>query len=337
MYAPAGRYTSRMSTPTVFADAWILTGCTGAGKSSAALELAEAVGAEIVALDSMTVYRGMDIGTAKPTREERERIPHHLIDVLDPWERGDVAWWLRAAEAACAGIVARGKRPLFVGGTPFYLKALTAGLFAAPPADAELRRTLEAEAVDDAGKKSLHDRLAAVDAKTALRLHPNDVRRVVRALEIFTLTGRPISGQQTEWNQPNFGGEAAKSAAALPVVCLDWPRDILNARIDARIDAMLAAGWPAEAEGLLNLSHPVGPEAGQALGYKVLWSVLRGEMTLAAARVLIQTQSKQFAKRQRTWFRSLLNLRTLHVDAMPTLEVLRNAFAGEPTVQPPGE
>lgn len=315
-----------MTIPAVFADAWILTGCTGSGKSAAALDLAEAVGAEIVALDSMTVYRGMDIGTAKPSLAERSRIPHHLIDVLDPWERGDVAWWLREAEAACASIVARGRRPLFVGGTPFYLKALTAGLFSAPPADPELRKALELEATDEAGKQALHARLAAVDPKTAARLHVNDIRRVIRALEVFTLTGVPISAQQTDWKNPHFGGDAAPAPASLPIVLLDWPRDVLNARIDARVDSMLESGWPAEAEALLHLPKPIGPEAGQALGYKALWAVARGEMTLADARLLIQTQTKQFAKRQRTWFRSLPNLRILGMADAPSVDKLLSEF-----------
>src|SRR6476661_495553 len=175
---------------TAFDNALILTGPTACGKTALALELAERIGAEIVALDSMTVYRGMDIGTAKPTPGERARVPHHLIDVLDPWESLTVAWWLERAAGACRDITTRGKRPLFVGGTPFYLKALLHGLFPGPPGNEELRRELEAEAERD-GKAKLHAKLAAVDPKTATRLHPNDVRRVVRALEVYQLTGRP--------------------------------------------------------------------------------------------------------------------------------------------------
>ena len=152
-----------------FESALILTGPTACGKTALALDLAERIGAEIVAMDSMTCYRGMDIGTAKPTLEERTRVPHHLIDALDPWESATVAWWLQQAEAACADIVRRGKRPLFVGGTPFYLKSLLHGLFPGPPGDPELRKQLEAEAERD-GKDALHTKLGEVDAKTAARL-----------------------------------------------------------------------------------------------------------------------------------------------------------------------
>src|SRR5207302_2941229 len=138
------------------------------------------------------------LGTAKPAAAERARVPHHLIDVLDPWESGTVAWWLRRAAEACRDIAARGKRPLFVGGTPFYLKALLHGLFEGPPGDDQLRRQLEEEA-ERGGREQLHARLAAVDPKTAARLHPNDLRRVVRALEVHELTGRPISDWQQQW------------------------------------------------------------------------------------------------------------------------------------------
>src|SRR5262249_6980787 len=161
-----------------FADALILTGPTACGKTALALEIADRLGAEIVGMDSMTLYRGMDVGTAKPTFEERARAAHHLIDVLDPWESGTVASWLDPA--------ARGKRPVSVGGTAFSLKSLLHGLFDGPPGDERVRRELEAEAARE-GNEALHGQLTAVDPKTASRLHPNDVRRVVRALEVYRL------------------------------------------------------------------------------------------------------------------------------------------------------
>src|SRR5262245_11585820 len=228
-----------------FDNALILTGPTACGKTALALDLAERIGAEIIALDSMTVYRGMDVGTAKPTPAERARVPHHLIDVLDPWESLTVAWWLDRAAEACRDIAARGKRPLFVGGTPFYLKALLHGLFPGPPADAELRHALEAEAARD-GNAALHTRLAAVDPKTAARLHPNDVRRVVRALEVHALTGKPISDWQQNWDTDSFAGSDAPQAAKIPGVVLELPREVLYDRINRRVDVMLAAGWLCE-------------------------------------------------------------------------------------------
>ena len=252
--------------PSAFADALVLTGPTGAGKTAVALDLADRLGCEVVALDSMTVYRGLDVGTAKPTPAERDRVRHHLIDVLDPWESAHVAWWLDAAAAACAEVRERGKRPLFVGGTPFYLKALLHGLSDAP----------------------------------------NDVRRVVRALEVFELAGRPISAFQQTWDTPSFAGPAAPPPANLPCVVLEWPRDELYRRIDARVSAMLAAGWLDEVRRLRELPRPVGKEASQALGYRELHAFLSGtgpgwDDTVS----LIRTRTRQFAKRQLTWFRHL--------------------------------
>jgi len=307
----------------------ILTGPTACGKSALALELAERVGGEIVAMDSMTVYRGMDIGTAKPSAADRARVPHRLLDAFDPWESATVAWWLAAAEAACTEIAARGRRAIFVGGTPFYLKSLLHGLFPGPPADVELRARLEAEAERD-GKDQLHARLAAVDAKTAARLHPNDVRRVVRALEVFELTGRPISGWQTTWDTASFAGDSpAAKPAAIPAVKLELPREELYRRIDSRVRAMLDAGWLEEARLLHTLPRPVSREAGQALGYRELFEHLDGRRTWEETVTLIQTHTRQFAKRQLTWFRHLPNCTPVPADAPDAAEqVLRAWGAG---------
>ena len=300
-----------------FNQALILTGPTACGKSALALELAERVGAEVVALDSMTVYRGMDVGTAKPTPAERGRVPHHLIDVLDPWESLTVAWWLGRAEEACRDVAARGKRPLFVGGTPFYLKALLHGLFPGPPADEDLRRALEAEAERD-GLAALHARLAAVDPKTAARLHPNDVRRVVRALEVYELTGKPISAWQQTWDTPAFAESpaAAPPPVAIPAVVLELPRDVLYDRINRRVDAMLAAGWLEEVRRLRELPRPLSREARQALGYRELLAHLDGTGPAWPETVeLFRTHTRQFAKRQQTWFRHLPTLAPVVAEA----------------------
>ena len=298
-----------------FADALILTGPTACGKTALALDLADHLGAEIISMDSMTLYRGMDVGTAKPTAEERGRAPHHLVDVLDPWESGTVAWWLDRAAEACRDIAARGKRPLFVGGTPFYLKTLLHGLFEGPPGDPALRRVLEAEAERD-GKDELHARLAAVDPKTASRLHPNDVRRVVRALEVHRLTGRPISAWQQTWDTAAFAASDAPPPAAIPAVVLELPREVLYDRINRRVGAMLAAGWLDEVRRLRELPRPPGREASQALGYRELFAYLAGTGgTLDATADLIRTHTRQFAKRQLTWFRHLPALRPVPADA----------------------
>lgn len=316
---------------TEFTDALILTGPTGSGKSALALALAERIDAEILAMDSMTLYRGLDIGTAKPTVQDRRRVPHHLIDVLEPWESASVAWWLQRAAVACREIRGRGKRPLFVGGTPFYLKALRYGLFPAPPADAALRRRLEAEAATQ-GHSALHERLAAVDPKAAARLHPNDVRRIVRALEVYELTGRPISSFQQTWDTPGFAdsGVAVPPLADIPCVVLDLPREELYERINRRVEAMLAAGWLEEARRLRELPRPLSREAAQALGYKELFAYLAGSGTGWDETVrLIQTRTRQFAKRQLTWFRHLAGCRSVLAGQADTAREVLTAWGIE--------
>jgi len=292
-------------TPASFADALILTGPTGSGKTALALDLAERFNAEIVSADSMTVYRRMDIGTAKPTAADLARVRHHLVSVLDPWESANVAWWLAAADAACRDIRSRGKRPLIVGGTPFFLKAVMCGLFDGPPSDPAVRARLEAGA--EADRDAAHERLRRCDPRTAARLHVNDTRRVARALEVFELTGTPISALQQTWNSPTFAvpGEERPSPVAIPCAILDWLRPELYARIDRRVEAMVAAGWLDEVRESLALPHPLSREASQALGYRELAAVLRGEATLPEAVSRIQTRTRQFAKRQLTWFRGL--------------------------------
>src|SRR5579875_491565 len=267
-----------------YPQALILTGPTGSGKSRLALDLAERLDAEIISMDSMALYRRMDIGTAKPTQEDRRRVPHHLLDVLEPWESASVAWWLARARECCRDIVQRGKRPLFVGGTPLYLKALLYGLFEGPPADETIRRRLSVEAAAT-GAAALHARLAAVDPVSAGRLHPNDVRRVIRALEVWELTGRPISAWQTQWYDPVIG-QRAVAELNMPAVrhrclCLDLPRSELYARINARVERMIAEGLIEEVRALRQLEHPLSREAAQALGYKEMFAYLEGRADLA--------------------------------------------------------
>jgi tRNA dimethylallyltransferase len=320
----------------MFLDAFprvlILTGPTGSGKSRLAIDLAERLDAEIVSMDSMALYRRMDVGTAKPSADERRRVPHHLLDVLDPWESASVAWWLERAIACCHDISARGKRPLIVGGTPLYLKALLCGLFDGPPADETLRRRLSEEA-STLGGPSLHARLAAIDPVSAARLHPNDLRRVIRALEVWELTGRPISTWQTQWRPSQESGVRnqesgirSQESGAFPLtpdsclltpeaerltpaaercLCLDLPRVELYARIDARVERMIAEGLVEEVRALRQLERPLSREAAQALGYKEMFEHLDGQVSLEETVRRIQTRSRNFAKRQLTWFRRL--------------------------------
>jgi len=296
-----------VNTREIFRRSWILSGPTGSGKSELALQLAERANAEIVAMDSMTLYRGMDIGTAKPSAEERRRVQHHLLDVLDPWESAIVAWWPERAAESCCEIEARGKRVLFVGGTPLYRKALLFGLFAGPPADYDFRQRLEREA-EESGVPHLHRRLAEVDPSTASRLHPNDLRRIVRALEVWELTGKPISDFQEQWRED--GGESELHSHCW---WLNRPRVELFGHINARVEKMIAAGWIDEAGRLRELPKPLSRQARQALGYEELFDHLDGRFDLKAAIELIQTRSRQFAKRQLTWFRSLPQCRPIPV------------------------
>ncbi len=302
-----------------------LTGPTAVGKTAVGVALARRLGAEVIALDSMTLYRGMDIGTAKPTLREREGIPHHLIDVLDPWESASVAEYRNWALAAVAGIEARGKRALFVGGTALYLKALLRGLFAGPGADSVRRRALEEEAERD-GDASLHARLAALDPVTARRLHTHDRRRVVRALEVIAATGRPLSQLQQEHSHP--------APAGVVVFALERPRAELCVRIDRRVVGMFTDGLVAEVRALEAGVRPPGPVAAQGVGYREVLDHLAGRVGLDQTIARVQARSRQFAKRQATWFRGLVEVQPWPVSPAEapegTAERLAAAIASRP-------
>jgi tRNA dimethylallyltransferase len=282
-----------------------LVGPTGAGKSAVALLVAEASGAEIVSLDSMQVYRGLDVGTAKPTAAERARVRHHLIDVADPRERYDVHRWLADLARALEAIRTRGARALFVGGTGFYLQALLGGMFRGPDVDPELRAGLERRARDEGGL-ALHAELARVDAPSAARIHPHDTKRLVRALEIHAQTGRPLSAWQTQWG--------AGPARPRRLVGLDLSVAELDARIRARARAMLQAGWPEEAVRLAR-EGALGPTAVQALGYAEALDVHAGRRTPEEAAAAIALATRQFARRQRTWYRKFPDIAWIQAGA----------------------
>ena len=272
-----------------------LTGPTASGKTAVGVELARRLNAEVISLDSMALYRGMSIGTAKPSLDERQGVPHHLIDVLDPWESASVAWYRDQATAAAASILARGRLPLFVGGTPLYLKACLRGLFAGPAADPQMRQTLEAEETS-----ALHQRLARIDPPTAARLHGNDRRRVIRALEVHAVTGRPLSALQTEHDQP---------AAGVHVVALQRPRPLLYQQINVRVIQMFANGFIEEVRALREGLRPLSDVAAQGVGYREVIDLLDGRATHAETIQRIQTRTRQFAKRQETWFRGLVEVK----------------------------
>ena len=274
-----------------------LVGPTACGKSDAALVWAERLDAEIVSLDSMLLYRGMDVGTAKPSIDDRRRVPHHLIDVLDVWESCSLGEYVQRAEHVAEDIARRGRVPLFVGGTGLYLKGLLRGVFEGPPADWDLRRRLHAEA-DANGTPTLHARLADIDPEAARRIHPNDLRRITRALEVYEKTGRPISELQTQFDQARPGPPAR-------VYCLTMDRQALYGRINARVRRMFEAGLVDECRRLLALPHPVSHAPRQALGYKEVFDHLAGRCTRDKAVELIQRRSRRLARHQLMWYRRL--------------------------------
>jgi tRNA dimethylallyltransferase len=306
-------------------NAWFLTGPTASGKTAVGIELARHIGAEIISLDSMALYRGMDIGTAKPSPEEQREVPHHLIDILDPSQEFSVAQYLEAASAVAQEITQRGKQVLFVGGTALYLKALLRGLFEGPMADWQLRRELEEIARVD-GPTALHQRLQQVDPPSAAKLHPNDIRRIIRALEVHQTTGQTISSLQRQFDQ-------ARPADQCRVFVLDWPRDQLDERIRHRVDAMFAAGLVEEVKQLLaghsdkSQNSPLSRTASQAVGYKEVLDFLNGQRDLAATIGLVKVRTRQFAKRQLTWFRSLSECRWIQVQTPLQPEALAQHIA----------
>ncbi len=268
----------------------VILGPTASGKSALAMAVAERAGAEILSADSMQVYRGMDIGTAKPTAGEQRRVQHHLIDVADPADAFTVAQFVERADAVIADAAARGVPLIVTGGTPLYYKALFEGLFDGPPADAALRARLA-----ESSPEELHARLTAIDPAAAARIHVNDTRRMLRALEVHALTGRPISEHQRQWDAPH------RHAATW--FGLQWDKDALNRRINARVKQMLADGWVEETRGLVAAPRPLSRTAGEATGYAELIDHVRGRMSLDDATEQIKIATRQLARRQMKWFR----------------------------------
>jgi tRNA dimethylallyltransferase len=272
-----------------------IIGPTASGKSAIALHLARQIGACILCVDSMTVYRHMDIGTAKPSREEQSLVPHHAIDVVDPTEEFTAARFVEIADE----LIATSDQPIIaVGGTPMYFKTLFEGLFEGPSADAALRARLTAEPLD-----VLHARLTQVDPDAARRIHVNDQRRLVRALEVFELTGKAITDHQREW-----GVNVRHPATWLGVL---WDKELLNRRINARVKQMYAAGWLEETRSLLARFGTLSKTAGEATGYRELTLHLQGQMPLDDAFEQTKIATRQLARRQTKWFRRFENVRWL--------------------------
>ncbi len=272
-----------------------LVGCTGCGKGAVGQALAARIDGEIISVDSMKVYRRMDIGTAKPSAESRSRVRHHLIDVVEPSEEFSVANFVQLAEAAAADIAHRGKGILAIGGTGLYIKALSEGLFDGPSSDDVIRTRLHQRA-DREGTAALHEELARVDGEAADRIHRNDLRRIVRALEVYELTGRPITALQTQWDQARLKHDCR-------FIGIRRSLDDQNHRTNLRVKRLIEHGWVDEVRALMQEQPPVSSTAWKALGYPELLASVQGEIALADAVEKIKIATRQFAKAQRTWFK----------------------------------
>jgi len=297
---------SRVLPPLV-----VITGPTGVGKTEVAVRLASRLRVEVVSADSRQVYRGMDIGTAKPTGEQRAAMPHHLVDVVNPDERYNAARFRKEAREAISAMLERGKLPLVVGGTGLYIRALLRGLLPAPPADPGVRRELKT-LLDREGGEALHARLEAVDPEAAKRIHPRDSVRIIRALEIHRLTGVPL-GTPSHWRQ-------SRPEWTVLLVGLTRPRPSLHATLDARVEGMVARGLGEETRRLLDAGYSPALPAMQGIGYRHFVRVIEGQWSEPEAIRLMKRDTRQYAKRQWTWFAREPGIRWVDVEAAGGVE-----------------
>lgn len=302
-------------------NCWFLAGPTAVGKTALGILLAQRIGGELVSLDSMSIYRKMNIGTAKPSAAEQSRVPHHLIDIVDPHEEFSTDQYMREAIIACKEIVERGHVPIFVGGTGLYLRSILRGVFEGPEADWKFREDLEQQATQEA-PGWLSQRLEQIDPQTAERIHPNDTRRLIRALEIHHLTGKTASDLLDE-------GPLPKESHPQHVYWLFPERDWIHERINVRVDQMIAAGLEEEVRMLLQLEPPIGRTARQGLGYREMIDWIEGRSpSIEKTAELIKTHTRQFAKRQHTWFRNLEECQAINVQPSDTVQALADRVVG---------
>ena len=302
------------SFPPLVDDAIVLTGPTAAGKSSIAMALANRIDAEIISLDSIAVYRGMDIGTAKPSTVDRKRVAHHLVDLVEPTEDFSVACYLREAHTKVREIHGRGHAVIFVGGTPMFLKGVLRGFDPGPPADWNFRNAVESD-VQAYGVDALRERLRQVDPLAEHRIGPNDTRRMIRALEVARQTGTPISHRQVQFDR-------GKDAKTCNVFSLAWPRDQLHARINRRVHQMFQSGLIDEIRQLLDRYGGLSRTASQAVGYREVLQSLGSETSMDALVEEVSAHTRQLARRQETWFRSFSEIRAIPVDEPLSPEII---------------
>lgn len=305
-----------MDTPKP--DIVVICGPTGIGKTDTAISLAEEFNGEIVGADSMQIYQFMEIGTAKPTPEEKARIPHHLVDIIPPDEPFDAARYEKMARKVISDLHERGKLPIVAGGTGFYIKALTQGLFDTIPHDPDIRRRLQEEA-EALGGETLHQRLIACDPKTAERLHPNDTYRIVRALEVFEVTGKSLS---THHQDHQFGDRPFRQLN----IGLTIPRETLYKRIDTRVDMMLQAGLLDEVRELLEKGYAPELKSMQSIGYRHMADFLHGRLNWEEAVRTMKRDTRRYAKRQMVWFKSVPEIHWLVPDRLEEMRRLVGEF-----------
>jgi tRNA dimethylallyltransferase len=274
----------------------LILGTTASGKGSLAFDLARRIDAEIISIDSMKVYRRMDIGTAKPSLERRTLLPYHLIDVVDPSDSFSVDQFLDHTHRAVADITSRGKSVVAVGGTAMYIKALLYGIFEGPGADPEIRKQLKKD-IHLHGSAPLHNRLTAIDPAAAARIHPNDHRRLIRALEVHELTGKPISSFQNQFT-------ADRPSDDWTIIGLRRPKPIESSRINARVKKMISDGLVDEVQSLLAEDRPLSKQAAAAIGYAEIIYHLQNDTPLDDAIEQIKINTRKLAKAQRTWFKT---------------------------------
>jgi len=293
----------------------VIAGPTASGKTDLAIKLAHEINGEIISADSMQIYRGMDIGTAKPTMEERQGIPHYLIDIVDPDEEYSVAHFQRDAKNCIKEILNRGKVPIVAGGTGLYINSLVYNInFSETTADWEYRKQLE-EIARDKGPEELHRFLQKVDPVSAEKIHPNNIKRVIRALEVFKTTGKPISQHQLE-------SRTEKPEYEFKIFGLEMDRKILYERINKRVDKMMEMGLYEEVESLLEKYSPDLVSL-QGIGYKEIISAIKGEYSLEEAVEKIKLNTRHLAKRQITWFKKTENLRWIDTGNTETRAIIK--------------
>jgi len=311
-----------MSTNT-----FLILGATASGKGQLAFDLAENLGTEIISIDSMKVYRRMDIGTAKPPKEARQRIKYHLIDIVEPSDSFSVAAFLNAALAAIEQIKSRNKPIIAVGGTALYVKALLQGLFEGPGSDERIRSQLRKRAQDE-GLAKLYDELIQVDPITAQRIHQNDAKRIIRALEVYQITGKPISSFQKQWNRRNTHDARRKTKYDWTIIGLRREKSDTNSRINKRVKKMIADGFVDEVKSLLAEEKPLSKQASCAIGYAEIIEYLSGRKTLEDTIELMKKNTRRLAKGQRTWFKTFQNVHWLDIEPEESPEkILSRALA----------